>query len=162
MIRRLSEFILRYNANLDSENPKATKKIVDEVVRWERQLNNSRPANVLLHNKDKSDGSKFDNKAYLSANSQDFQRLIDSARPKKKPQTDPEEVIDLDNDNTTATMKEASEFTTPESGEENRAAPRQRFFGGTPAPKPNEEDTNDPPPLPSDDEFHATKKARCV
>ncbi len=169
LIRRLSEFILRYNANLDSESPKSTKKIVDEIVRWERQLNNSRPANILLHNKDKSDASKFDNKAYLSANSQDFKRLIEQARPKKlvpstKPAPlDPDEVIDLDNDTTTA-PKEAGEAMSPESGgEENRVEARQRFFGGVAAAtKTNEGDTNDPPPLASDDEAHTSKKARCV
>lgn len=172
LIRRLSEFILRYNANLDSENPKTTKRIVDDVIRWERQLENSRPAPNV--GKDKSETNKFDSKAYLSANSQQFAQLTERARgskitlvPKRRsvaeeddsgtnedaePQgngADAGDVAEKDDDSVIDLDPEPEEAEETGNAQESLdIAPRQRFFGG-------QSKTDESPDEP------LTKKARC-
>lgn len=153
LTRRLSEFILRYNANLDSENPKTTKKVVDEVVRWERQLDNSRPAALSLLGKEKADPTKFDSKAYVAANSQQFAQLIERARPKKSgsesgkktSEDSAGEVIAVDEEEEQPNgADDDGDSDSRTSGEENRAEPRQPFFGQTvPTKNANTGDTEE-------------------
>ncbi|KAI9019032.1 hypothetical protein DFJ74DRAFT_204108 [Hyaloraphidium curvatum] len=128
LIRRLSEFILRYNANLDSEVPKPTRRIVDEVVRWERQIENSRPSSVTQLGKDKIDPAKFDGKAYLRANSQLFAQLTETARrskggPSRPAEVGTDDVIDLDPESPATESGDAGR-----SSEEENRSDRVGFF----------------------------------